>query len=124
MSYYYNQSQGQEYYAQGQEAQQQSYGGHPRVPAPWIAEWDPQNDRWLYINRETGQRTFETPQESSYVESYGGDYGTNYARQSPGDYYPQEPPQESHTRRNMALGAGAGIVGGALLMHEGGKVGR
>ncbi|KAL2413637.1 hypothetical protein ABEF95_002605 [Exophiala dermatitidis] len=132
MSYYDNRSQGQGYYAQDQYAQdqygqQQSYTGNgpPSVPAPWVAEWDSQNGCWLYANRVTGQRTFERPQYSyqdANLPNYGSGYDRGYGGQAQGDYYPQEPPKESHTGRNMALGAAAGVLGGALLMHEGEKV--
>ena len=39
----------------------------PRVSYPWESEWDSDQDRWVFINRETGQRTHENP-----GQSYGG----------------------------------------------------
>jgi len=140
-----NQNQGG-YVGQQQFYQQQSNSGRPQPPAPWIAEWDQDEDRWMYLNRETGQRTHQFPQQ------YGGGYGDRgYGQQGPPGYpqqqpqygqggtygsqgygeqggqYGQQPPQEqhkqSHNGRNVALGAVAGLAGGALLMHEGHEVG-
>lgn len=100
----------QGYYPQQQQyGQSQSYNGRPQVPAPWVAEWDSRDNRWLYVNRETGERTFEYPQTRGYDQ---------------GNYYQEEPAKKSHTGRNVALGAAAGLAGGALLMHEGEKVGK
>ncbi|KEF57024.1 uncharacterized protein A1O9_07214 [Exophiala aquamarina CBS 119918] len=99
--------------SQGYYSQQQQYGPSqssdrpPEVPVPWVAEWDSRDNRWLYVNRETGERTFEHPQAQGYGQ---------------GDYYPEGPPKQSHTGRNVALGVVAGLAGGALLMHEGEKV--
>jgi len=139
-------SQGQSEGGFGQQQQgygQQSNGGRPQPPSPWIAEWDQYENRWIYVNQETGQRTHEFPQQqgggydsrgygqgqSGYPQQapqYGqqGTYGQpGYAQQ--GGQYGGEPPQEekSHSGRNVALGAVAGLAGGALLMHEGEKVG-
>jgi len=112
------------YSGQQQGYQQQSNSGRPQPPAPWIAEWDQNENRWIYINRETGQRTHEFPQQ------YGGGYDNRgYGQQGPPGYpqqnlqYEQQPQEKkSHTGRNVALGAVAGLAGGALLMHEGEKV--
>lgn len=98
--------------------------GRPHPPAPWIAEWDNYENRWVYINRENGQRTHEFPQQG-----YGGGYQQQSYQQGgySGGYggQPQQQMQEqhkSHNGRNMAFGAIAGVAGGALLMHEGEKV--
>lgn len=107
----------QDGYAQ-QQYQQQPNSGRPEPPAPWIAEWDQLENRWVYINRETGQRTHEVPQQ------YGSGYDDrDYAQQ--GGQYGERPLQEekSHSGRNMALVGVAGLAGGALLMHEGHEVG-
>ena len=110
-----------------------SYNGPPQVPPPWIAEWDPPANRWLFVNRENGQRTFD------YPHAYGGQYrGAPYEEQinetiqynqppppPQGGYYQQAPPpQKSHAGRNTALAAVGGLAAGALLMHEGEKVGK
>lgn len=115
-----NQQQGG--YAQ-ESYQQSSYGGGqgpPQPPAPWYAEWDNYQNRWVFINRETGQRSNEFPSGGGYGQENRG-YG-GYQQQS---YGGQPPPQEqkSHNGRNIALGAVAGLAGGALLMHEGEKIG-
>lgn len=128
---------------QNQYNQPQSYNGPPQVPYPWVAEWDARDNRWLFVNRETGQRTFDHPQQSygggggggnypggggNYPGGYGQGpnqgYGQEYGGQAQRGYYEQqEPKRQSHTGRNIALGAAAGVLGGALLMHEGEKVG-
>lgn len=121
MSFYSAESQGQSQYPPQQQypQQQQSYGP-PQVPPPWIAEWDARDNRWIFINRETGERTFNHPQQ----QQYSGGYGGGGYQERPGEYYAQQPPpQQSHAGRNMALAGVAGLAGGALLMHEGEKVG-
>ena len=82
------------------------YSGPPQPPAPWVAEFDGQSQRWYFINRETGERTYNFPQNNQgYSDGYGGQ------QQAP-----------SHAGRNTALAALGGLAGGALLMHEGHKV--
>ncbi|OQV10456.1 WW domain-containing protein isoform 2 [Cladophialophora immunda] len=124
MSYYNDQPQGS--YGRDPYNQPPSYGGPPQVPHPWVAEWDERDGRWFFVNRETGERTFQHPQPSygggggGYEErGYGSGYGGQEQR---GGGYEQEPQKKSHTGRNVALGAAAGLLGGALLMHEGEKV--
>ena len=96
----------------------QGYGqqGPPQVPYPWVAEWDSNQDRYIFINRETGQRTHEHPQQS-----YGGGGGYEQRGQGGygGGYSNEQPQQQSHAGRNAALAGVAGLAGGALLMHEG-----
>lgn len=106
------------------QSQRQAYNGPPQVPPPWLAEWDARDNRWFYINRETGERTFDYPQQAYGGSNYGSGYSQDYGGQAQREYYDQEPPKKSHTGRNVALGAAAGLVGGALLMHEGQKVGK
>ncbi|KAK5091327.1 hypothetical protein LTS08_005093 [Lithohypha guttulata] len=111
------------YYPQGGYAQND---GRPHPPAPWMAEFDQYENRWVYINRETGQRTHEFPQGG-----YGGYDNRGYGQ--PMDYQQQgyqgapmqmqqEQQHKSHAGRNAALAGAAGLAGGALLMHEGEKV--
>jgi len=115
-------------YGQGYGYQQSSYTnqGPPQVPPPWISEWDGPANCWIYINRDTGVRTFNYPLQ--YAQGgYGGggygpqQYGGNGGYEQRGEYN-QEQPNPSHSGRNMALGAAVGLAGGALLMHEGEKV--
>ncbi|KIW70009.1 hypothetical protein, variant [Phialophora macrospora] len=118
MSYYNDQSQG--YSGQNQP---QAYGRPPQVPYPWVAEWDDRDSRWFYINRENGERTFQQPQPS-----YGGggyderSYNQGSRGQEQRDYDEPQPEKKDHPVRNAFLGAAAGLLGGALLMHEGEKV--
>lgn len=95
---------------------QQMYGqGPPEVPYPWVAEWDYNSNGWLFVNPESGERTYEYPVRSfNSYQDYGG---TN-------NQYSQEPPNESHTGRNAAFGAVGGLAAGAFLMHEGDKIGK
>ncbi|OKL63726.1 hypothetical protein UA08_00356 [Talaromyces atroroseus] len=56
-------------------------GGPPSVPGPWVAQWAEQESTWIYINEETGERSWEAPlaggpggyqqetfQQNTYVE--------------------------------------------------------
>jgi len=124
MSYYNDQPQG---YGQNQP---QSYGGRPEVPNPWVAEWDDRDGRWIFINRENGERTFQHPQQSygggggGYGERGYGErgYDQGYGREEQREQYYQEPPKKDHHVRNTALAAVAGVAGGALLWDEKDKI--
>ena len=110
------------YYPQEQRYNPSTSNGSPQVPPPWVAEWDGRDNRWIFVNRETGERTFDFPQSRGYGGGgYGNTYGEEYRGQNQGGYYEQGQPQKSHNGRNMALGTVAGVAGGALLMHEGEK---
>ncbi|KIW05681.1 uncharacterized protein PV09_03544 [Verruconis gallopava] len=87
------------------------YRGPPQPPPPWISEYDYQSQRWFFVNQQTGERTWNFPQAPGYNGGYGG-----------GGNYPPQQEQKSHTGRNTAIAAVAGLAGGALLMHEGEKV--
>ncbi|KAG8533922.1 uncharacterized protein KY384_001663 [Bacidia gigantensis] len=57
----------------------------PSVPPPWVAEYDDQSQRYYYVNRDTGERTWDAPTGnygggSGYGGGggYGGDNGGNY----------------------------------------------
>lgn len=125
-------------------------GPPPRVPPPWVARWDERAGRWLFVNEATGARTFEHPAgeagyhrgpppgagPAAYGEAYGregyaGGYGREgYAREGYGGYGEGERRRDGGGRHGIgALGAGAlggvaGLAGGALLMHEGERIGR
>ncbi|OCK83392.1 hypothetical protein K432DRAFT_440883 [Lepidopterella palustris CBS 459.81] len=40
----------------GQPQQQQQ---RPQVPYPWQARWDNEQGRWVFVNEQTGERTFD-----------------------------------------------------------------
>ncbi|TFK51142.1 hypothetical protein OE88DRAFT_1660484 [Heliocybe sulcata] len=127
----------QEFTHKGQHSQPQqqfqqsggynSAGGAPQVSPPWVARWDEPARRWIYINEATGERTFEYPggqggyyqgQQSSQQYYEGGRQGYG----SGGDYY-EQPSRSSGGGGHSglmygAMGAAAGLAGGALLDHE------
>jgi hypothetical protein len=119
------QSQQNTYSGGGQQQYGQQQGGGPaQPPHPWRAEWDGQ--RWIYINQENGQRSAEFPhsQYGGYGQQYGGQQQAQYNQGPPQQQYGAPPAQKSGMGYgSMALAAGAGLAGGALLMHEGEKVG-
>jgi hypothetical protein len=124
-----------------QQGGQQSSGGSqgpPPVSPPWHAEWDGRDNRWLFVNQQTGERTFTYPgpgfaqQQGSYrtpQQGYGYGQGgySNQGAYNQGSYNPtnssyqqqeQEKKQGGNGWKYAAAGA-AGVAGGALLMHEG-----
>jgi hypothetical protein len=109
--------------------QQQGYGsgqGTPQVPPPWRAVWDDRENRWLFINEQNGERTFQHPGQAGQAGGYGGGYGSSY-NQGPqyGGYEQQQQQPQQKKNHNVAygaMGAAAGLAGGALLMHEGHEV--
>lgn len=116
------------YYPQQQQPQ------HPPLPPPWYAEWDQRDQRYIFINPETRERTFEHPHPNYQQQGYGGypqqgqgGYGGGaYAQEQGGyqeGYQQQAPPQKSHKGLEYgALGAVGGLVAGAFAMHEGEKI--
>lgn len=103
-----------EYYSSGPG------GPPPSVPRPWIAEWDEREGRYFYINQETGQRSWELPYGG------GGAPGGGYYEEQRGyeqtSYVQQEQPRSNHNFAYGAAGVAAGLVGGAVLMHEGEEI--
>lgn len=120
---------------------QTGYGGPqqgpPQPPYPWIARWDDRENRYIFINEQTGERSWNFPQQGGYggssgygvgQSSYGGPqggYGGGYAAPQRG--YEQETVIEEERvkeKKGHGLawglgGAAVGLAGGALLMHEG-----
>jgi hypothetical protein len=111
------------------------------VSPPWYAEWDGRDNRWLFVNQQTGERTFTYPgpgyaqQQGSYggpQSGYGYNQGaySNQGAYNQGSYNPtnnsyeqqeQEKKQGGNGWKYAAAGA-AGVAGGALLMHEGHEI--
>lgn len=106
--------------------------GDPRagLPPGWVAEWAAQDNRWFYVNTHTGERTWNRPggggppvqQTQVYTEGRTLGGGTYQATQVT-TQTAAAPKQKNHNLAYGAAGAAAGLVGGALLMHEGHKVG-
>ncbi|KAL3459815.1 hypothetical protein BJX64DRAFT_196376 [Aspergillus heterothallicus] len=125
-----------------------SYGGGyqsgppqpPQVPYPWVARWDDRDQRWFFLNEQTGQTSWEVPSSGGYQEGYtnGGAPQQGYYDGGRGDYpasgygggadlggYYEQPVQQEkkdHTMLYAGAGVAAGVVGGALLMHEGEEI--
>ncbi|EGP86443.1 uncharacterized protein MYCGRDRAFT_27969, partial [Zymoseptoria tritici IPO323] len=95
----------------------------PNVPRPWIAEWDARDQRYIFINQETGQRSWDFPRDEYRGGGGGQNYGSNSGYPPPQQQtqYQEAPHEEkkSHGLLYGALGAAAGLAGGAFLMHEG-----
>ena len=118
------------------QQQQSSYGGgQPQVPYPWVARWDDREQRYFYINEQTGERSW-TPPGQGQSQGYGGEQRGEYGQQQQGQYgggygqqqnqYPSEERQEKKGHGNAAAwgigGAALGLGAGALLMHEGEEI--
>jgi hypothetical protein len=128
-----------------QQQQQPSYGGQqPQVPYPWVARWEDREQRYIYINEQTGERSWSPPGQSQ-GQGYGGERRGEYGQQQnqysnsgygqpqnqygSGGYgqqqgqYASEGREEKKGHGNAAAwgvgGAALGLGAGALLMHEG-----
>lgn len=141
-----NLASGLAHHDQGQAQGQAQQSGPPAVPPPWVARWDEQDRRWLYINEQTGERTFQHPQPAyppqgqypSHQYPPQGQYPSQGQYPPPQSQYPGQgqypsqgrptasaPPAAAKPNHGLAYGAvgvAAGLVGGALLMHEGEKI--
>jgi hypothetical protein len=140
---------GQQQSGYGQQPYQQqsnsSYGSQPPpVSPPWYAEWDSRENRWLFVNQQTGERTFNQPgagysqqqgnygappQQGGYGYGQGG-YSNQGAYQqtgydpSRGSGYQHEEHKSGGNGMKYAAAGAAGLAGGALLMHESDNIGK
>jgi hypothetical protein len=108
---------------------QQGYGelqNHPPLPPGWRAEYDQREHRTVFINLQTGQRSFDFP-HTSYPQTIGYSqqgYGqqVGYEQQpqgyGPGCYEPQQPTNNRKAMEYGGLGAVGGMALGALGVHE------
>ncbi|KAL9617129.1 MAG: hypothetical protein Q9160_008072 [Pyrenula sp. 1 TL-2023] len=100
--------------------------GAPQVPPPWIARWEEQDQRWLFINEQTGERTSEFPQQRTEYYQGGVNPQSGYYQSGTtlggNQYYEEKHESRGHGAAYGAAGAAAGLAGGALLMHEGQKI--
>lgn len=106
----------------------------PRVGLPpgWVAEWDAPDKRWFYVNTHTGARQWDRPHATgavppaqvTQVHASGPGYEQQTTRIIQQGAAPAAAPAvKNHNLAYGAAGAVAGLAGGALLMHEGHKVG-
>jgi hypothetical protein len=121
---------------------------HPPLPPPWRSEWDQRDQRYVFINPQTGERTFQFPQQTyppqgnyggyppqqggygggGYNQqqgNYGGGYGQPQGGPQQGAPRAQPPPPQAKDHKAMqygAIGAVAGLAVGGLAMYEGEKI--
>jgi hypothetical protein len=50
----------------GQDTQQQQQQQQQQVQRPWISQWDDREQRYVYINEETGERSWEVPRQGEF----------------------------------------------------------
>jgi hypothetical protein len=55
---------GQDNQNQNQNQQQQS---QPQLPPGWISQWNDRENRYIYINEQTGERSWEVPQQGEFL---------------------------------------------------------
>ena len=112
---------------QGQRQGQQQGGpqqGPPPVSPPWHAEWDGRDNRWVFVNEQSGERTFTYP-GPGYTQQQGSYGNSNQGASNQGSYNPTDGEQEKKSGGNgwkYAAAGVAGVAGGALLMHEGHEI--
>jgi hypothetical protein len=116
----------------------------PPLPPPWRSEWDQRDQRYVFVNPQTGERTFQPPHQpyppqgnyGGYPPQQGG-YGGGGYNQPQGNYgggygqpqggYQQPPPAQPQAKDHKAMqygaiGAVAGLAVGGLAMYEGEKI--
>jgi len=82
---------------------------HPPVTSHWYAEWDGRDNRWLFANQETGERTFTYPGQAT--------------RNSTVAMTPHKATTDIITEKarrawlEVTAAGAASVAGGALLMH-------
>lgn len=100
----------------------------PPLQPPWVARWHNEAGRWIFVNEQTGATTFDHPggyYQGGPPQGYGGGGGGGYGGGYGGEYV-EDRSSSSGGNGLMygALGAAAGVAGGALLMYEGEKIGK
>ena len=52
----------------GQDNNNQQQQQQPQqVQRPWISQWDDRENRYIYINEQTGERSWEVPQQGEFL---------------------------------------------------------
>ncbi|KAI4924258.1 uncharacterized protein J4E92_007339 [Alternaria infectoria] len=129
------QQQGYSQYPPPQHSQQP-----PPVSPPWYAEWDQRENRWIFVNQQNGERTYQYPgpgyaqQQGNYGApppqggyGYGQDGYSNQGAYQQSAYDPTRSGQQQEEKSGgngwkYAAAGVAGVAGGALLMHESDKI--
>ncbi|KAJ5166814.1 uncharacterized protein N7482_005595 [Penicillium canariense] len=88
----------------------QGHGGAP-LPPGWTAQYVAEEQRYIFINQRTGERSWTHPSPPS---NYGGPAPRGYPPSSAG---PGGAPQ-NHNMLYGGVGLAAGLAGGAFMMHE------
>ncbi|KAK4545101.1 hypothetical protein LTR36_003652 [Oleoguttula mirabilis] len=119
----------------------------PQVAYPWRAQWDDRERRYIFVNEQSGERTWELPNRGGYGnmqqetqtttyydeqrgggQQYGGggqQYGGGGYSGEQRVYQSEEVEQKKsggHGLMYGAMGAAAGLAGGVFLAHEAGNV--
>ncbi|KAI9373787.1 hypothetical protein BJX61DRAFT_541455 [Aspergillus egyptiacus] len=111
------------------------YDSAPQAPYPWIPRWDGQQQRWYFVNEQTGESSWVVPGSGSgsgsgsyggpqagyygaREEQYGGYYGSG---QGYGEQESESREKKDHSMLYAAGGAAVGVLGGAVLAHEAGE---
>lgn len=100
-------------------------GPPPQVPPPWRAQWDPQSQRWYFVNDQTRETRWEFPQNNFYAGPPSRPYGETENVTTTTIVQEDRGAGKQHHGSGLGwgmAGAAAGLVGGALLMHEGHEI--
>lgn len=107
----------------------------PQLPLGWIAQWDPKNKRYYFVQPSTGTTTWEVPQHPSSAANSPAPHQNPYPTPGPEQQYGayqveqttvmQTPGGEAHVQSTRAGGFG-GIAGSMAqnLLSGGGKHGK
>lgn len=115
-----------------QQQQQQSYDyqQHPpqqqsqQLPHPWVSRWDEREQRYIYINEMTGERSWTAPGQGQGYGGGGGEFGQNYGGERQGEENQHGGGGGGSNAAAWGMGGAAvGLGAGALLMHEGEEIG-
>ena len=96
-----------------------------QVPYPWRAQWDDRERRYSFVHEQTGEQIWDYDEVMRRTD--GGEQSNAYNDQyEPGSVYHDEQAVDqsgnNHGLAYGALGAAAGLAGGAALMYEGEKL--
>ena len=127
-----------ERYSETETYSSSSYGNNsygppapPQVPYPWRAQWDDRERRYCFVHEQTGEQIWEydevirRTQGGGYSEQQSSTYYDEQRGYGGGGYQTEESQRQSSGGHGMAygaLGAAAGLAGGAALMYEGEKI--